>query len=161
MLHKRRSLVVIRNVYGDITHTPTCTCLIKTVELAREMDSGPTLDVIDYGLCEDEEDDGGDEVDGGEREVWGRLFPLKDAYSKTGVCRLNMHDVMLCLFVSVVTYKLCAVHINEKSSGINGIPNFRVLVLVNNTDTFYGENFCSGLFLALFLSCKLMNRFGE
>ena len=133
MLHKRRSLVVIRNVYGDITHTPTCTCLIKTVELAREMDSGPTLDVIDYGLCEDEEDDGGDEVDGGEREVWGRLFPLKDAYSKTGGCRpLNVHDVMiLCLFLCIcgylASYKLYAVHINEKSSGINGTPNFRVL----------------------------------
>ena len=48
------------------------------------MDSGPTLDVVDYGLCEDEEDVDGEEVDGGEREVWGRLFPLGDAYSKTG-----------------------------------------------------------------------------
>ena len=59
------------------------------------MDSGPTLDVID-GFCDDEEDEGGDEVDGGEREVWGRLFPLMDAYSKTGGCRFVLKcDVML------------------------------------------------------------------
>ena len=49
------------------------------------MDSGPTLDVVDYGFPEDEEDVDGEEVDGGEREVWGRLFPLTDAYSKTGM----------------------------------------------------------------------------
>ena len=47
------------------------------------MDSGPTLDVID-GYYGDEEEEDEDEVDGGEREVWGRLFPLIDAYSKTG-----------------------------------------------------------------------------
>ena len=47
------------------------------------MDSGPTLDVID-GYCGDDEEEDGDEVDGGEREVWGRLFPLIDAYTKTG-----------------------------------------------------------------------------
>ena len=68
----------IRNVYGDITHPH-----VYWLE-GREMDSGPTLDVVDYGLCEDEEDVDGEEVDGGEREVWGRLFPLGDAYSKTG-----------------------------------------------------------------------------
>ena len=59
------------------------------------MDSGPTLDVID-GFVDDEEDEEGDEVDGGERGVWGRLFPLKDAYSKTGECRFVIKgDVML------------------------------------------------------------------
>ena len=70
----------IRNVYGDITH-PHVYWLRGTY---REMDSGPTLDVVDYGFPEDEEDVDGEEVDGGEREVWGRLFPLTDAYSKTG-----------------------------------------------------------------------------
>ena len=50
--------------------------------LQNSMDSGPTLDVVD-GFCDEDEDDG-DEIDGGEREVWGRLFPLIDAYSKTG-----------------------------------------------------------------------------
>ena len=83
------------------------------------MDSGPTLDVIDYGLCEDEEDEREDEVDGGGREVWGRLFPLKDAYSKTGGCRLNMHDVMiLWLFLCIcgylaTNYMLCILMRNQ------------------------------------------------
>ena len=47
------------------------------------MDSGPTLDVID-GFCDDDEDQDGEEMEEREREVWGRLFPLIDAYSKTG-----------------------------------------------------------------------------
>ena len=51
--------------------------------LNLKMDSGPTLDVID-GYCGNDEDEDGDEIDGGEREVWGRLFPLIDAYTKTG-----------------------------------------------------------------------------
>lgn len=63
------------------------------------MDSGPTLDVIDYGIFDDEEDADGDEVDGGEREVWGRLFPLMDAYSKTG--GLSSKHVIVALFLWV------------------------------------------------------------
>ena len=47
------------------------------------MDGGPTLDVID-GLYDEEEDEDGEETEGREREVWGRLFPLTDAYSKMG-----------------------------------------------------------------------------
>ena len=67
-----------------------------------EMDSGPTLDVID-GFCDEEEDEEVDEVDGGEREVWGRLFPLKDAYSKTGGCRFCLkRDVMLVVSVDTL-----------------------------------------------------------
>ena len=53
------------------------------------MDSGPTLDVVD-GFCDEDEDDE-DEIDGGEREVWGRLFPLIDAYSKTGQEQYKFH----------------------------------------------------------------------
>ena len=64
------------------------------------MDSGPTLDVID-GFC-DEEDEDGDEIDGGEREVWGRLFPLIDAYSKTG----KDQQLRLLNFIMLLLYYL-------------------------------------------------------
>ena len=47
------------------------------------MDSGPTLDVVD-GFCEEDEDEEAEEMEEREREVWGRLFPLVDSYSKTG-----------------------------------------------------------------------------
>ena len=58
------------------------------------MDSGPTLDVID-GLCDEEEDEERVETDGGEREIWGRLFPLIDAYSKTGGRMLNFIEILI------------------------------------------------------------------
>lgn len=62
------------------------------------MDSGPTLDVID-GICDDDEEEEGD-MEEKEREVWGRLFPLIDAYYKTGALHKLIFMKSVCFIMS-------------------------------------------------------------